>query len=61
MDECKPLLRDLVTYNMKHNEANGESGNDGANDNHSWNCGHEVGRCGLTLSNPRWKRHDLSA
>lgn len=34
-------LRDLVSYNGKHNEANGEWNNDGSNDNHSWNCGWE--------------------
>jgi len=34
-------LRDLVSYNDKHNEANGENNNDGANDNRSWNCGTE--------------------
>ena len=34
-------LRDLVSYNEKHNEANGEGGADGANDNRSWNCGTE--------------------
>ncbi|KAK9118662.1 hypothetical protein Scep_016755 [Stephania cephalantha] len=34
-------LNDLVSYNFKHNEANGEGGNDGSNDNFSWNCGHE--------------------
>lgn len=34
-------LADLVSYNDKHNEANGEHNNDGANDNHSWNCGEE--------------------
>jgi isoamylase len=34
-------LQDLVAYNDKHNEANGESNNDGANDNNSWNCGAE--------------------
>ncbi|KAK7353040.1 hypothetical protein VNO80_18473 [Phaseolus coccineus] len=34
-------LRDLVSYNLKHNEANGEGGNDGSNDNFSWNCGFE--------------------
>ncbi|QUQ66684.1 glycogen debranching protein GlgX [Kutzneria sp. CA-103260] len=34
-------LNDLVSYNNKHNEANGEGGNDGANDNRSWNCGAE--------------------
>ncbi len=34
-------LRDLVSYNDKHNEANGEEGRDGADDNRSWNCGVE--------------------
>ncbi len=34
-------LRDLVTYNGKHNEANGEDNRDGSNDNRSWNCGVE--------------------
>ncbi|KAG5251014.1 isoamylase [Salix suchowensis] len=34
-------LRDLVSYNFKHNDANGEGGNDGCNDNFSWNCGFE--------------------
>jgi isoamylase len=34
-------LRDLVSYNDKHNEANGESNNDGTTDNRSWNCGAE--------------------
>jgi glycogen operon protein len=34
-------LRDLVSYNDKHNEANGEDNNDGADDNQSWNCGAE--------------------
>ncbi len=34
-------LRDLVSYNNKHNEANGEQNNDGSNDNDSWNCGVE--------------------
>ena len=34
-------LRDLVSYNVKHNEANGEGNNDGADDNRSWNCGVE--------------------
>ena len=32
-------LADLVSYNEKHNEANGEQNRDGANDNYSWNCG----------------------
>jgi glycogen operon protein len=34
-------LNDLVTYNSKHNEENGEDNRDGANDNRSWNCGVE--------------------
>ena len=34
-------LRDLVSYNDKHNEANGEGNNDGESHNRSWNCGVE--------------------
>lgn len=34
-------LNDLVSYNEKHNEANGENNCDGCNDNLSWNCGVE--------------------
>jgi glycogen operon protein len=34
-------VADLVSYNDKHNEANGEDGRDGTNDNRSWNCGTE--------------------
>lgn len=34
-------LRDLVSYNEKHNEANGEGGADGSDNNMSWNCGVE--------------------
>ena len=34
-------LRDLVTYDVKHNGANGESNRDGSDDNRSWNCGVE--------------------
>ena len=34
-------LNDLVSYNRKHNEANGEGNRDGSSSNHSWNCGHE--------------------
>jgi glycogen operon protein len=34
-------LNDLVSYNEKHNKANGEENRDGANDNCSWNCGAE--------------------
>jgi glycogen operon protein len=35
-------LNDLVSYNEKHNEANGEDNRDGSSDNHSWNCGVEA-------------------
>ncbi len=34
-------LTDLVSDNVKHNEANGEGGRDGTDDNRSWNCGIE--------------------
>jgi glycogen operon protein len=34
-------LNDLVTYNAKHNERNGEQNRDGTDDNNSWNCGVE--------------------
>ena len=34
-------LNDLVSYNYKHNEANGEGNNDGCSYNYSWNCGIE--------------------
>jgi len=35
------LTPSLVSYNEKHNDANGESNRDGADDNRSWNCGAE--------------------
>jgi isoamylase len=34
-------LQDLVSFDQKHNEANQEQNKDGADDNNSWNCGHE--------------------
>uniref|UniRef100_UPI0036D2626D hypothetical protein n=1 Tax=Sphingopyxis terrae TaxID=33052 RepID=UPI0036D2626D len=34
-------LQDLVSYNVKHNEANKEGNRDGTDDNRSWNCGEE--------------------
>jgi glycogen operon protein len=34
-------LRDLVSYNSKHNEANGDNNVDGEENNRSWNCGYE--------------------
>ncbi|PZG51980.1 glycogen debranching enzyme GlgX [Spongiactinospora gelatinilytica] len=41
-------LRDLVSYDHKHNEANGEGNRDGTDDNRSWNCGVE-GPASLTV------------
>ena len=34
-------LYDLVSYDHKHNWANGQNNQDGTDDNYSWNCGHE--------------------
>jgi glycogen operon protein len=34
-------LHDLVSYDQKHNQDNGEDNQDGTDDNRSWNCGHE--------------------
>lgn len=34
-------LNDLVTYQDKHNQANGEYNRDGSNENYNWNCGYE--------------------
>ncbi len=38
-------MHDIVSYNVKHNLANGEDNRDGSNDNYSWNSGRE-GECG---------------
>ena len=45
-------LRDLVPYNRKHNQANGEGNRDGTSDNRSWNCGAE-GPAGQTRGSSR--------
>jgi len=52
-------LHDLVSYNEKHNEANGENNRDGANDNNSWNCGHEgpTDDAGIKALRQRQKRN----
>jgi isoamylase len=49
-------LRDLVSYDHKHNEANGENNRDGANDNDSWNCGAEGPADDLTINELRAKK-----
>ena len=58
-------LADLVSYDRKHNEANGEDGRDGSDDNRSWNCGAEgptedkavLSRCGPGRSATSWPRY----
>jgi glycogen operon protein len=46
-------LHDLVSYNHKHNEANGEHNRDGHTHNLSWNCGHEGGEGGAEVQSLR--------
>jgi isoamylase len=46
-------LRDLVSYNEKHNQANGENNQDGANDNASWNMGVEGETCDVEIRHAR--------
>jgi glycogen operon protein len=46
-------LNDLVSYNEKHNEANGEHNRDGSNDNISWNCGIEGSRSSAAIEKLR--------
>src|SRR4051812_22788502 len=52
-------LQDLVSYNDKHNEANGEGNKDGANDNNSWNGGAEgpTDDAGINALRARQKRN----
>ena len=49
-------LHDLVSYNDKHNEANGENNQDGANDNNSWNCGAEGPTDDPAIRALRWQQ-----
>ncbi|MEL7409715.1 MAG: glycogen debranching enzyme, partial [Cyanobacteria bacterium J06558_2] len=49
-------LNDLVSYNEKHNEANRENSQDGANDNFSWNCGVEGSTANPTVKDLRWRQ-----
>ncbi|HVC92820.1 MAG TPA: glycogen debranching protein GlgX [Pirellulales bacterium] len=55
-------LHDLVSYNEKHNGANGEENRDGANDNQSWNCGAEgpTDDAGIRELRERQKRNMLA-
>ncbi|TLS44207.1 glycogen debranching protein GlgX [Streptomyces montanus] len=55
-------LRDLVSYERKHNEANGEGNRDGTDDNRSWNCGAEgeTDDAGIRASRRRQLRNLLT-
>ena len=54
-------VADLVSYDHKHNEANGEGSRDGSDDNRSWNCGAEgpTGDPAVTAVRDRQKRNFL--
>ncbi|HEY7890158.1 MAG TPA: glycogen debranching protein GlgX [Steroidobacteraceae bacterium] len=56
-------LADLVSYNEKHNEANGEGNRDGANENRSWNCGAEgpTGDAAIRSLRAQQKRNLMAA
>jgi isoamylase len=49
-------LHDLVSYNDKHNEANGENNQDGADENHSWNGGAEGETDDPAINALRWQQ-----
>jgi glycogen operon protein len=55
-------LNDLVSYNEKHNDANGENGNDGESHNRSWNCGAEgpTDDAGIRALRSRQQRNFIS-
>ena len=55
-------LRDVVSYNEKHNDANGEDGRDGSDNNHSWNHGTEgeTGDAEITAMRARSMRNMLA-
>lgn len=56
-------MRDLVTYDLKHNEANGEHNRDGSNDNRSWNHGYEGETAdeAITLARQRTVRNMMAS
>ncbi len=49
-------MRDLVSYNQKHNEANGEENRDGTDNNRSWNCGLEGPTDDPEVNRLRWQQ-----
>ena len=48
-------LTDLVSYNDRHNEANGEENRDGESNNRSWNCGAEGPSADEGVASLRWR------
>ena len=55
-------LHDLVSYEGKHNQANGEENRDGTDENHSWNCGAEgpTDECAIRQRREQQKRNLLA-
>jgi isoamylase len=55
-------LQDLVSFNRKHNEANGEDNRDGSDNEYSWNCGHEgeTGQASISALRHRQTRNFMS-
>ena len=49
-------LHDLVSYNDKHNDANGDNNQDGTDENHSWNCGAEGPTDDPAINALRWQQ-----
>ena len=49
-------LHDLVSYNDKHNDANGDENQDGTDENHSWNCGAEGPTDDPAINALRWQQ-----
>ncbi len=49
-------LKDVVSYNDKHNEANGEDNRDGHSDNRTWNCGAEGPTDDAEVNRLRWRQ-----
>lgn len=50
-------MRDLVSFNQKHNDANGEGGGDGESNNRSWNCGVEGASDDPEIQKLRLRQH----
>ena len=49
-------MADMVSYDRKHNENNGEENRDGSDYNYSWNCGEEGATKKKTIKKLRWQQ-----